>query len=161
MGLVRLDPWGARWGTVSMGTNYYLISTVDLPPCFERPQIHIGKSSGGWCFALHVYPESPLLPHDFNQWIGLMEDLVENRRARIEDERTSNLTVVEMRNIIVKRSWTRAATYPNDFYRSAEDFHRKNQSQPGPNGLVRAKIDGVHCVGHGDGTWDNIVGDFS
>jgi hypothetical protein len=41
-----------------MGTNFYL---QEKPPCseckreFER--LHIGKSSGGWCFSLHVIPE--------------------------------------------------------------------------------------------------------
>lgn len=41
-----------------MGTNYYL---QEKPPCdkcgreFER--LHIGQSSAGWCFALHVIPE--------------------------------------------------------------------------------------------------------
>lgn len=155
------DTWSTNGCSIGMGTNYYLISTVDLPPCFERPQIHIGKSSGGWCFALHVYPNSARLPHDLSQWMDLMENLVRSRRARIEDEETTNLSVVEMRNIIVERSWTRPPTYPDKFYRSAEEFHQNNQSQPGPNGLVRARIDGIHCVGHGEGTWDHIVGDFS
>lgn len=27
--------------------------------------------------------------------------------------------------------------------------------------LIRAKVDGAHCVGHGEGTYDYIVGDFS
>jgi len=29
------------------------------------------------------------------------------------------------------------------------------------NGVIRHPIDGVHCVGHGDGTYDLICGDFS
>ena len=36
-----------------------------------------------------------------------------------------------------------------------------NYAEPGPNGLVRAKINGVHCIGHGEGTWDYITGEFS
>lgn len=41
-----------------MGTNYYLHTKPDCECCgrgFEP--LHIGKSSGGWCFSLHVMPE--------------------------------------------------------------------------------------------------------
>lgn len=43
-----------------MGTNYYLHRS-DKPhcascTCYER--LHIGKSSAGWCFSLHVMPEA-------------------------------------------------------------------------------------------------------
>lgn len=40
-----------------MGTNYYLHEET-CPTCgrlFEP--LHIGKSSAGWCFSLHVIPE--------------------------------------------------------------------------------------------------------
>ena len=47
-----------------MSTNYYLHkpSTTQCNHCGHDPEsenniIHIGKSSHGWCFALHVYPE--------------------------------------------------------------------------------------------------------
>lgn len=40
-----------------MGTNYYW----SQPPCAHcgrsDPRIHIGKSSAGWAFSLHVYPD--------------------------------------------------------------------------------------------------------
>jgi hypothetical protein len=45
-------------------------------------------------------------------------------------------------------------------YKSEAEFHRANQSERGPNNLLRSKIDGVHCVGH-DGMCDLIAGDFS
>lgn len=41
-----------------MGTNYYLIHD-ERPPCphccrpYSNEKLHIGKSSQGWCFALH------------------------------------------------------------------------------------------------------------
>ena len=41
-----------------MGTNYYLYQKPDCE-CCGRPfePLHIGKSSAGWCFALHIMPE--------------------------------------------------------------------------------------------------------
>ena len=36
------------------------------------------------------------------------------------------------------------------------------KTQPhGPNNLYRHTIDGSFCIGHGEGTWDLFVGDFS
>ena len=31
----------------------------------------------------------------------------------------------------------------------------------GPSNLLRCKIDEMHCIGHGAGTWDLEVGEFS
>jgi hypothetical protein len=36
-----------------MSTNYYLHEYVSTDPKI----LHIGKSSGGWCFSLHVVEE--------------------------------------------------------------------------------------------------------
>ena len=41
------------------------------------------------------------------------------------------------------------------------EWFMQNNAEHGPNGLVRSKIDGHHCIGHGAGTWDLEVGDFS
>ena len=42
-----------------MGTNYYLYEGSEACPTCKRPfePLHIGKSSAGWCFSLHVIPE--------------------------------------------------------------------------------------------------------
>jgi hypothetical protein len=45
-------------------------------------------------------------------------------------------------------------------YRDEAHFHLINQSCRGPNNLLRHQI-GRYCVGHGAGTWDLIVGEFS
>lgn len=49
-----------------MGTNYYLQKNVC--GCCGRPekQIHIGKSSAGWAFALRVYPHDGI--KDYDDW---------------------------------------------------------------------------------------------
>jgi len=36
-----------------------------------------------------------------------------------------------------------------------------NQAEPGPDGLARHKVNDGHCIGHGEGTWDLIIGEFS
>lgn len=48
-----------------MGTNYYLHEKhpETCPHCGHTPghePLHIGKSSCGWCFSLHVMPEEGL-----------------------------------------------------------------------------------------------------
>lgn len=126
-----------------MGTNFYI----------KRPDdgldLHIGKSSAGWCFALHVYPEAGL--NNLDDW----EELLYEPYITIEDEYGRRITPTDMLNCITNRSWAPAL----DLYDQA--FHDQNGSEPGPNGLVRSKIDGVHCIGHGEGTYDYVVGDFS
>lgn len=39
-----------------MGTNYYVRYNI-CEKCGRYDKYHIGKSSGGWCFSLHVAPE--------------------------------------------------------------------------------------------------------
>src|SRR5687768_5156700 len=60
-----------------MGTNYYLFepSITPLPAHNEdgefKPDrlLHIGKSSHGWCFGLHVIPELGI--NDLDDWMKL------------------------------------------------------------------------------------------
>jgi hypothetical protein len=120
-----------------MGTNYYL--------CKDDRRIHIGKSSAGWCFSLHVIPEEGI--NTLDDWISLWGQ----PGMQIEDEYGRVIDIENMERIITKRS----------FMQSFGTFdHTDDIAQPGPNGLVRFKI-GNHCVAHGDGTWDCIEGDFS
>jgi hypothetical protein len=145
-----------------MGTNFYLESTACMPSAFERPRIHIGKSSAGWCFALHVYPSSgedvDHRPANFGQWCGLLESTEADGSARVVDEYGTEITVAEMIETITVRSFSRS--FPSTHYTNAADFHEVNHSDPGPHGLVRHQIDGIYCLAHGEGTWDYLVGDF-
>lgn len=114
-----------------MGTNYYL--QVD---CCERcgrssDKLHIGKSSAGWCFSLHVEP---------NEGINTLEDWQKRwsqPSARIVDEYGDIIPAEQMMQTIVERKWH------------------------GGDGLRRHEIDGKHCLGHGPGTYDFITGWFS
>ena len=140
-----------------MGTNYYLRSNR-CSHCgrSDETKKHIGKSSFGWAFSLHVYPDDGI--RDLADWIPLFED----KKNHIEDEYGQEAPVQEMLDVIRQReapdkNWDKVPS----MYDSWEDFHRKNYSEKGPKGLVRSAVDNLRCVGHGEGTWDLFVGEFS
>ena len=131
-----------------MGTNYYL----EENPCdkcrHSKERLHIGKSSGGWCFSLH-YDRSEGL-ESLDDWIKRIEASKETHR--IVDEYGGVVTLDELLKTIKERSWDRPV--PDTF------DYKSNYAELGPNGLVRHKV-GPHCVAHGEGTWDLIPGEFS
>ena len=148
-----------------MGTNYYLHRK---PPCAtcgkpDEEPLHIGKSSGGWCFSLHVIPEDGI--HDLGDWRREWNQ----PGSVIMNEYGERVPVSEMDAEITERKWKRnfegkwwgsPVGFTGLEYASEAAFHRKNHSERGPNGLLRHAI-GDYCVGHGEGTWDYIPGDFS
>ena len=134
--------------------NFYL-RTKACDHCGRGDEpLHIGKSSWGWCFGLHVIPERGL--NSLDDWKREWS----KEGVLIEDEEGCVLTPEEMVYRIVDRKgkckWTRS---PGG-YRTWDEFHDRNHSEPGPRGLLRHRI-GRYCVGHGRGTWDLIPGDFS
>ncbi len=139
-----------------MGTNYYLHEKPDCE-CCGRPfaALHIGKSSGGWCFSLHVMPEDMI--NTLDDWRSKWSKL----ESVIRDEYDAIISPEEMEDIITNRSSALDfAKLGNSAYNSGEAFHRRNQSERGPNNLLRHQINS-HCIGHGEGTFDYIVGEFS
>lgn len=131
-----------------MGTNYYWHEDSKCPTCGKHraDTVHIGKSSAGWVFALHVYPDDGI--HDLSDWVGRFAQ----GGSVIRDEYGMEIPPSRMKEIICDRGRT-AEPLPHKFY-------SENHALPGPNGLVRRKI-GAHCVRHGEGTWDCVVGNFS
>lgn len=144
-----------------MGTNYYLIEpgSEPCPHCGTENaprKRHIGKSSAGWCFSLHVYPEDGI--NDLDEWLPLFA-------GEIRDEYGTLIDAFEMRKKITQRSWQQWGErqwgkHTSFGYLSEADWHEKNNSQRGPNGLARHRLSD-HCIKHGAGTWDCIVGEFS
>ena len=114
-----------------MGTNYYLHKKPDCECCgrsFEP--LHIGKSSGGWCFTLHVMPEDNI--NTLDDWRNLWAA----PGAFIRNEDGEKVSIADMEMTITARLWHGESPRRND-------------------------IDGRHCIGHGDGTWDYVTGEFS
>jgi hypothetical protein len=158
-----------------MGTNYYFyprnspldasirileqnnennIHSTALEMLREAMRLHIGKSSGGWCFALHV-----------TDGIRSLEDWKAkfSEGGVIRDEYDRDYTPEEMLRVITVRSRPDSLEFSvqqDPYYKSLQDFLDKNHAEIGPNNLLRSQI-GHNCIGHGDGTWDLIKGEFS
>ena len=132
-----------------MGTNYYLEESAPCLTCGrEYERRHIGKSSAGWCFSLHVYPDEGI--RDMPDW----ERLWSRPGVRIFDEYGQTKTPEQMREVITQRAM-------NSTDAIGPSWLGRNNAEAGPNNLARHRIMAGHCIGHGDGTWDLIVGDFS
>jgi len=139
-----------------MGTNYYVFDDSQFCECCGRGGIerHIGKSSAGWVFALAVCPDDGL--RTFDDWREYL------KRKHIEDEYGSQITYGEMLSRITNRGRDDSCWDRKPYgYDSWENFHAQNHSVRGPKGLLRSEIDGRHCVGHGEGTWDYHSRGFS
>ncbi len=146
-----------------MGTNYYL---TEKPPCEccgrEYEQLHIGKSSAGWTFALHVADpddDCPVVPRDLLGWRELL-----GGPGAIKDEYGRELSSSQMIDVIANRGRKErpVSVFTLQPYGASKvAFLRQNDAEWGPNNLLRRKIDGRHCIGHGSGTWDLVIGYFS
>lgn len=140
-----------------MGMNYYLRPSRNPLRWFGNPypfpswgnclKLHIGKSSAGWCFGLHIHPD--LCINSLEGWKPWL------RRHRIEDETGRRVSYDALMETITDRSWRER---PGHF---TPEFLAQYHAKPGPNNLLRRQVDGVHCVCNGHGTWDLILGHFS
>jgi hypothetical protein len=140
-----------------MGTNYYLRENA-CPHCGRSSdEVHIGKSSAGWCFSLQVF--EPYEDWTLDKWI----ERLNGEGTKIFDEYGAEYNTEEMLNVIQGRSWPcgtlGSQSYRDQGYRDEADFLEQNHAVRGPNNLLRHRI-GPYCVGHGEGTYDYIPGDF-
>jgi hypothetical protein len=131
-----------------MGTNYYYFRKPKCECCGrEFEPLHIGKSSVGWCFLLHVEPELGINTlDDWKSWFKVKGSYIRNECNEIRSE-------PEMIQIITERFVGIPIT-------RNPKWLEQNHAEPGPNNLLRSQV-GRGCVGHGDGTWDYITGEFS
>lgn len=139
-----------------MGTNFYLCPNRCSHCGRSDEKKHIGKSSAGWAFSLHVYPDEGI--RDLGDWLLRLQD----SKNHIEDENGFEISHYMMMDLIsdregIGRDWNKVPSG----YGSWEKFHEMNNSEQGPKGLMRFRVDNRHCIAHGEGTWDLIVGDFS
>lgn len=112
-----------------MGTNYYLELDVCESCKKGTNSLHIGKSSHGWCFSLHIIPEEGI--NNLEDWISWFN----KDKTIIRDEYGNIISFEKMLDEITNR--------------------KKHKS------IDRHRIDGIHCIGNGEGTYDFIRGDFS
>lgn len=141
-----------------MGTNYYYQpQNKTCHHCGHDPsqRIHIGKSSVGWYFSLHVYDEG-YGPKNLDDWKSLWES-----GGLIQDEYGEQINSQTMTKIITERSCNIKEIAPFG-YSSWESFHRQNTSEMGINGLLRhdMRLD-TACLGHGESTYSMFNRDFS
>jgi|688.fasta_scaffold329841_2 hypothetical protein len=138
-----------------MGTNYYSVKKgvekLDSDSFWslkgEEDLLHIGKSSAGWCFSLHIIPEFNI--HDLPGWVPYLFD----QDRLIINEYREVLTYEEMIAIITARGREKPCTWTQEMY-------DRNHAEPGPGNLARHAL-GHGCVRQGAGTWDCIEGEFS
>lgn len=136
-----------------MGTNYYLHRNA-CRECHRSTDIlHIGKSSGGWCFSLRIHPNEGI--RSLDDWKPLFADT----KNAILTKCGQGVSAEYMLNIIQNRSCSRGDDAPFG-YMSWDHFFSRNGAEEGPYGLLRHRIEGI-CVGHGEGTWDLMDGEFS
>ena len=134
-----------------MGTNYYL-HAPKCPCCGKEAEelIHLGKSSMGWCFSLHVYPESGL--NNLTDMFDFIGKKIDRENCKIFNEYGEEIAMGELLSVVTERRGHGTRSHRWCSYNSAE---------LGPFNLARHKVDGRNCIGHGDGTYDYIIGDFS
>lgn len=139
-----------------MSTNYYVE--------FNGEKLHVGKSSVGWHFAVRVYPDKQI--NNLNDWLELLVDI----RHSLTDEYDQQVSFTDLVMTITDRcniypaQESIASMVGFGLYESVQHFLDVNQAEIGVNGLLRSRIENfAHggCVGHGKGTWDYFVGDFS
>lgn len=135
-----------------MGTNYY---AVDRPPCptcdrpFERR--HIGKSSAGWCFALHGYLEEEI--HGLSDWLHVLT----RPGTIIVNESDEQITL----EALVETICGRHGEHTTAVSTLTPDWLQTNHATFGPYGLARVHPSTASFVSHGLGTWDCLEGEFS
>lgn len=136
-----------------MGCNYYLKYTLPCHCCGRAfDDLHIGKSSAGWYFALHVIPE--LGVDTLDDWRNLWSA----PGAIILDEFYRLVSISDLELIITVRQGKLSRCAVG--YASEEELHRVNHSEWGDNYLLRSRL-GRGCIGHGEGPWSYFTGDFS
>jgi hypothetical protein len=126
-----------------MGTNYYLHkeSTSKCVTCKHDPHeevLHIGKSSYGWCFSLHIIPERGI--NSLGDWIAEWG----KPNTKILNEYDEEVLPEDMIKIITTRGPGRWCPDGMELHRHAP-YHKDNP------GTVR----------EGPGSYDLICGDFS
>lgn len=125
-----------------MGTNYFAIVNLGGP----RVKLHIGKSSVGWCFALHVTDGIASLA----DWRRVFAQAF----VRIVDEYGVVYGADEMLGLIEGRGFLWG-------HQRDEAWYADNHATRGPNGLARQTYHATMPPDPANDTYTLISGDFS
>jgi hypothetical protein len=136
-----------------MGTNYFAFGTTH-EDCDEAGQLHVGKSSSGWCFSLAVRKGLQSLA----DW----QELWSLPGVQIKDEYGRPVTPEQMIKQITGRSWGRASSGDPDGYPALDraEWLRQNCAVEGPNGLARHTYEARPPEGEPNATYDLVEGWF-
>lgn len=130
-----------------MSTNYYWHEKSN--PCDkcghdEAKILHIGKSSIGWVFMLHVDSEEGL--HTIQDWFDRWKEF----GSRILSEYGTLTSIEKMTNIILDRE--------NISSQWGKMKMLANHAEYGPNGLYRGTR---NTIPKGNASYDLVEGEFS
>lgn len=134
-----------------MGTNYF-VTGVSHEDCDDRGRLHVGKSSGGWCFSLAVHEAL----RSFADW----QELWSLPGVQIEDEYGRPVTPEEMVKQITERSWEHAIAPEGYLALDRGEWFRRNHAIAGPKGLARHTHKARPPEGEPDATYDLVEGWF-
>lgn len=124
-----------------MGTNYYWCEEciTKCNACGHELKLgvvekHIGKLSGGWTFALRIYPDEGIytLAHWINIWCI--------KKGWIRDDCNNSISIVGMLGYIMCRN--------GGSFEPSEEWYRQNHARSGPKGL--AQRIGKDTIGYGE-----------
>ena len=83
---------------------------------------------------MNIHPDLGI--NTLDDWVALIK--TRTKKEKIVDEYGGEILLDELLKIITERT-------------------RHGSDQP----LLRHTVDGILCVGHSEGTWDYLVGEFS
>jgi hypothetical protein len=128
-----------------MGTNYYATKKphlIDKLRGAEDEYLHIGKSSGGWCFSLRMHREHGLV--NLASWYKYLS----SGTVIITNEYDAVVSLDDLLVKITKRKWDRTGQNILD---DGDTYH--------PDGCRRHAVESR--VFHGAGTYDLLDVEFS
>ena len=138
-----------------MSTNYEAKIALTEKANGPTLTLHIGKSSAGWCFSLHVHPE-----HGINT-LADWQKVWRQPNATIVNEYGRAIAADEMLDEVIARSWKGTRQNDDEWVRVNFDWLHVNYAAPGPNGLARHTYCASLPPDPERDTYDLCTGDFS
>jgi hypothetical protein len=101
-----------------MGTNYYHVLDCCDKCGRGGEKIHIGKSSGGWPFSVHIIPEDGL--NNWQDWVSRLEN-----GASIIDEYDRKISLTELDELVKFKRRHKHDPHVLQAYKMYPQFYKK------------------------------------